>query len=43
VVERRPIDGRVVSVLDARRLLERAAETIERSVLRTELAEGGEA
>lgn len=43
VVERRPIDGRVVSVLDARRLLERAAETIERSVLGTELAEGGEA
>ena len=43
VVERRPIDGRVVSVLDARRLLERAAEMIERSVLGTELAEGGEA
>jgi chemotaxis signal transduction protein len=43
VVERRPIDGRVVSVLDARRLLERAAETIERSVHGTELTEGGEA
>lgn len=43
VVERRPIDGRVVSVLDARRLLERAAETIERSVLGTEWGEGGEA
>jgi chemotaxis protein histidine kinase CheA len=43
VVERRPIDGRVVSVLDARRLLERAAETIEKSVLGTEWGEGGEA
>lgn len=43
VVERRSIDGRVVSVLDARRLLERAAETIERSVLGTEWGEGGEA
>jgi chemotaxis signal transduction protein len=40
VVERRPIDGRVVSVLDARRLLERAAETIEKSVLATEVGEG---
>jgi len=43
VVERRPIDGRVVSVLDARRLLERAAETIEKSVLGAEWGEGGEA
>jgi chemotaxis signal transduction protein len=43
VVERRPIDGRVVSVLDARRLLERAAETIEKSVHGAELGEGGEA
>jgi chemotaxis signal transduction protein len=42
VVERRPIDGRVVSVLDARRLFERAAEMIERSVLGTELGEGSE-
>jgi chemotaxis signal transduction protein len=42
VVERRPIDGRVVSVLDARRLLERAAETIEKSVLGAEWGEGGE-
>lgn len=40
VVERRPIDGRVVSVLDARRLLQRATETIERSVLGAELTEG---
>jgi chemotaxis signal transduction protein len=43
VVERRPIDGRVVSVLDARRLLERAAENIERSVLGAEPGEGVEA
>jgi len=43
VVDRRPIDGRVVSVLDARRLLERAAETIEKSVRGTEWGEGGEA
>jgi hypothetical protein len=33
----------VVSVLDARRLLERAAETIEKSVLGAEWGEGGEA
>jgi chemotaxis signal transduction protein len=43
VVERRPIDGRVVSVLDARRLLRRAAEVIERSVLAAGAVEGGEA
>lgn len=43
VVERRPIDGRVVSVLDARQLLRRAAEVIERSVLEAEAGEGGEA
>jgi len=43
VVERRPIDGRVVSVLDARRLLERAAEVIERSVLGADAGEGSEA
>jgi chemotaxis signal transduction protein len=30
VVERRPVDGRVVSVLDSRRLLARAQEVIER-------------
>jgi chemotaxis signal transduction protein len=42
VVERRPIDGRVVSVLDARRLLRRAAEVIERSVLGADAGEGGE-
>lgn len=43
VVERRPIDGRVVSILDARRLLERAAKAIEDSVLGTGRGEGGEA
>ncbi len=43
VVERRPIDGRVVSVLDARRLLELAADNIERSVLGAEPGEGVEA
>jgi len=43
VVERRPIDGRVVTVLDARRLLRRASEVIERSVLGADAGEGGEA
>ena len=43
VVERRPIDGRVVSVMDARRLFERAAKAIEDSVLGTGRGEGGEA
>ncbi len=32
VVERRPVDGRVVSVLDPRRLVARAEEIIERAV-----------
>ncbi len=32
VAERRPVDGRIVNVLDARRLLARAVEVIERSV-----------
>lgn len=32
VVERRPVDGRVVSVLDPRRLLERAEQVIEEAV-----------
>jgi purine-binding chemotaxis protein CheW len=43
VVDRRPMEGRVVSVLDARRLLERAAEAIEASVFGTGLSDGGEA
>ena len=33
VVERRPIDGRVVSVLDTQQLLRRAVQAIERSVI----------
>jgi chemotaxis-related protein WspB len=36
VVERRPMDGRVVTILDTRRLLERAAAAIERAVDRVE-------
>ena len=32
VVERRPVDGRVVSVLDPHRLVARAEEIIERAV-----------
>jgi chemotaxis signal transduction protein len=42
VVERRPIDGRVVSVLDTVRLMARAVEAIERSVLGTGTGEDGE-
>jgi purine-binding chemotaxis protein CheW len=42
VVERRPIDGRVVSVLDTVRLLARAAMVIERSVLGADAGEGAE-
>ena len=33
VVERRPIEGRVVSVLDTQQLLRRAVDAIERSVI----------
>ena len=42
VVERRPIEGRVVSVLDTVRLLARAARVIERSVLGADAGEGAE-
>ncbi|MDH3687257.1 MAG: chemotaxis protein CheW [Myxococcales bacterium] len=42
VAERRPIEGRVVSVLDTVRLLERAAMMIERSVLGADAGEGAE-
>lgn len=44
VVERRPIDGRVVTILDTRRLLERAAAAIERAVETgfAEQTQGGE-
>jgi len=36
VAERRPIDGRVTSVLDPQRLVARAQEVIERSLVRSE-------
>jgi hypothetical protein len=42
VVERRPIEGRVVTVLDTVRLVERAAMVIERSVLGADAGEGAE-
>ena len=42
VVERRPLEGRVVSVLDTVRLVERAAMVIERSVLGADAGEGAE-
>ncbi len=32
VVERRPVDGRVVSILDPRRLVARGADVIKRAV-----------
>jgi hypothetical protein len=32
-VERRPIDGRVVSILDTKRLLARAATSIEQAAV----------
>lgn len=41
VLERRPQDGRVLGVLDTRRLLERAAEVIESSVGRASGAGAG--
>jgi hypothetical protein len=40
VFERRPIEGRVVSVLDTRRLVQRAVEVIGRSVLGADAGEG---
>ena len=42
VVERRPMEGRVVSVLDTRRLVQRAVEAIEKSVLGADTGEGTE-
>lgn len=41
VVERRPIDGRLVSVLDTQQLLRRAVGAIERSVIGPEPMHGG--
>lgn len=40
IVERRPIEGRLVSVLDTRRLLHRAVEVIGRSVIGADQGEG---
>lgn len=42
VVERRPIGGRLVSVLDPQRLLLKAAEVIEKSVIGSEVTQWGE-
>lgn len=42
VAERRPIDGRLVSVLDPRRLLARATQVIQSSVYGAEATHGGE-
>jgi purine-binding chemotaxis protein CheW len=42
VAERRPIEGRLVSVLDPRRLLARATQVIQSSVHGTDATHGGE-
>jgi chemotaxis signal transduction protein len=42
VVERRPIGGRLVSVLDPHRLLMRAVQVIEESVMGADAMQGGE-
>jgi len=42
VAERRPIEGRLVSVLDPRRLLARATQVIQGSVYGAEATHGGE-
>lgn len=43
VVERRPIGGRLVSVLDPRRLMARAVQVIEESVIGADAIQRGEA
>ena len=43
VVERRPIGGRLVNVLDPQRLLMRAVQVIEQSVMGADAMQGGEA
>jgi chemotaxis signal transduction protein len=43
VVERRPIGGRLVNVLDPHRLLVQAVQVIEESVLGADAMQGGEA
>lgn len=42
VVERRPLDGRLMNVLDARRLLQRAASVVEQSMTENVPIHGGE-
>jgi chemotaxis signal transduction protein len=42
IAARRPVDGRVLHVLDPRRLFERAATTIERSMARSHPSQGEE-
>ena len=42
VAERRPIEGRLVSVLDPRRLLDRASHVIQSSVCGADASHGGE-
>ena len=42
VVERRPIDGRVISVLDTQRLLSRALEAIEAAIIGSVPMHGGD-
>ena len=41
LVQRRPIDGRLVNVLDPRRLVERAREVIEQMASKTGQTQGG--
>jgi chemotaxis signal transduction protein len=43
VAERRPIGGRLVNVLDPRRLSKRAVQVIEQSVMGADAMQGGEA
>jgi chemotaxis signal transduction protein len=42
IAARRPVDGRVLHVLDPRRLFERAAATVERSMASGHAKQGGE-
>ena len=42
IAARRPVDGRVMHVLDPRRLFERAAATVERSMATGHSKQGGE-
>jgi len=42
IAARRPVDGRVMHVLDSRRLFERAAVTVERSMATSHAKQGGQ-